>query len=282
MGGSGSYRKIILILVIMGMICEIAMAQGQSEPQEITFQHAGNITGVNDYSWALAAGDIDGDSYPDFVVGDSSASGGGQIRIFLNDEGTGHFIEHETPILTDKRPACLALADMNGDNLLDIIFVEKTTVGAGYPDVLVIYARGSPLSYPVQTVAAKPSGWIYGIATGDHGQDGDIDIFIGNQVGYIYLIENEGHEAFKARLVGIDVGRNAYGLDTGDMDRDGFLDLVIGDSDGEVEVFYGSSSGSYSRREYAPIGMLNPLPLGVRGYRNRLIGYNAFGIGVAD
>ncbi|MHA2233111.1 MAG: FG-GAP repeat domain-containing protein, partial [Candidatus Hodarchaeales archaeon] len=125
-------------------------------------------------------------------------------------------------------------------------------------------------------------GRIYGLAIGDADNDGDIDIFAGNAAGRVYLIENRGQGAFGISPVGFDVGRNAYGLASGDIDRDGFLDLVVGDLDGEVEVIYGNGQGSFTRRGYAPIGMLNPLPLGVRGLRQRTVGHSAFGIGVAD
>lgn len=263
------------------MFCELVAAQGETDSRIFSFQHAGNITGVNDFAWGLAAGDLDIDGYQDFIVGDSSALEGGLVRIFLNDEGSGNFIE-QNPINAEKRPARVALADLDADGFLDAIIVEAMVSARIYPRLLVSYSDGQPLNFLEPEPILTLPGRIYGLTTGDADNDADIDIFVGNQAGRVYLIENQGQGAFGISPVGFDVGRNAYGLASGDIDRDGFLDLVVGDLEGEVEVIYGDGQGIFTRRRYAPIGMLNPLPLGVRGSRQRTVGHSAFGIGVAD
>ncbi|MHA2233110.1 MAG: FG-GAP repeat domain-containing protein [Candidatus Hodarchaeales archaeon] len=113
------------------LFCELVAAQGQIESRDLTFQHAGNIPGVNDFAWGLAAGDLDTDGYSDFIVGDSSTSGGGLIRIFLNDEGSGNLIEQD-PIVADKRPARVALADLDANGFLDVIIVEAMVSAREY------------------------------------------------------------------------------------------------------------------------------------------------------
>ncbi|MHA2369752.1 MAG: FG-GAP-like repeat-containing protein [Candidatus Hodarchaeales archaeon] len=274
-------RKVLLILLAVCLSCEVLVAQGQGETRATTFQHAGNITGIDGFAWSLATGDLNGDSYPDFVVGDTASSDESKIRIFLNDEGTGNFIEQEA-IEIAFRLTCIELVDLNSDYQLDIVLGAYQTSRFSDSRLLVCYSEGSPLTFSMEETIGWIPGEYHGIAAGDPDQDGDMDIFVGNAIGRVYLVENVGPDEFKTIFVGIDVGNAAFGIDTGDIDRDGFLDLVVGDLEGEVEVFYGNLQGSYQQRRYAPIGMLNPLPLGVRGSRDRLIDYAAFGIGIGD
>lgn len=274
-------RKSLLILLAVCISCEILAAQGQNETRRITFQHAGNITGIDGFAWSLATGDLNEDSYPDFVVGDSTSSEESKIRIFLNDEGTGNFIEQKA-IEVAIHLTCIELVDLNGDYQLDIIFGASQTSRFSDSRLLVCYSEGSSLAFSKEETIGWIPGEYHGIAAGDPDRDGDMDIFLGNAIGRIYLVENVGPDEFKTTFVGIDVGNAAFGIDTGDIDRDGFLDLIVGDLEGEVEVFYGNTRGSYEQRKYAPIGMLNPLPLGVRGSRDRLVAYSAFGIGIGD
>ncbi|MFW9914053.1 MAG: FG-GAP-like repeat-containing protein [Candidatus Thorarchaeota archaeon] len=274
-------RKVLLILLAVCLPCNVLIAQGQGETRTITFQHAGNITGIDGFAWSLATGDLNGDSYPDFVVGDSVSSEESKIRIFLNDEGTGNFIEQE-PIVVAIRLACIELVDLNGDYRLDIVLGAYQTSRFSDSRLLVCYSEESSLTFSKEETIGWIPGEYHGITAGDPDRDGDMDIFLGNAIGRVYLVENVGPDEFKTTFVGIDVGNAAFGIDAGDIDRDGFLDLVVGDLEGEVEVFYGNLQGSYEQRQYAPIGMLNPLPLGVRGSRDRLIDYAAFGIGIGD
>ncbi|MDO5632775.1 MAG: VCBS repeat-containing protein [Paracoccus sp. (in: a-proteobacteria)] len=79
---------------------------------------------------ALAIGDVNGDGWPDIVIG-NSAEGGGTARNFLwinNPARPGHFIDasDDLPTPVDDEAQGIALADLDGDGDLDMVIANQT------------------------------------------------------------------------------------------------------------------------------------------------------------
>ncbi len=74
----------------------------------------------------------------------------------------------------------------------------------------------------------------------DFDLDGDLDLYVANDVSYNVLYRNEGDGTFKdiSFLVGLDDPRGGMGVTTGDVDLDGDLDLFLTNWELEANALY--------------------------------------------
>jgi hypothetical protein len=94
------------------------------------------------------------------------------------------------------------------------------------------------------------AGWGMGIVCADYDNDGDTDVFVGNDVAENFLFQNDGHGLFKE--AGLEAG-TAYkidgnpsasmGVDCGDYDNDGWLDFFVTSYQLELAVLYRNLGG---------------------------------------
>ncbi|EDY80727.1 FG-GAP repeat domain protein [Verrucomicrobiia bacterium DG1235] len=128
------------------------------------------------------------------------------------------------PWITD-----LAIADLDEDGLLDVVFAEgrMNTVG---------WIRQYPLGeYNEVELAAGIAGAAH-VEVVDFDLDGDMDVLVASmgivtpndqKIGSVVILENEGAEVFSKRVLveGID---RVTDVQAGDLDGDGDLDLSVG------------------------------------------------------
>ena len=93
-----------------------------------SFRAARNLpTGTeDDVPGAVAIGNLTGDSKPDLAVSNRASTGRGVI--VLTNKGGGTFrAERRFRFLPNIHPAAVAIADLNGDRMLDLIAVRFGT-----------------------------------------------------------------------------------------------------------------------------------------------------------
>ena len=180
----------------------------------------------------MAAGDFDGDGWPDLYVGVYE----GRNRLFLND-GLGGFSDATTSEIEDVGPAWgVAVGDIDNDGDLDIFQANIMHGADRYRHQLLLNLEGRFLDV-VDSVglAALFAEDLWGVSLGDVDNDGDLDLLIG-WPSYLFLNDGEGIFTDASLQYGVAGVGNFPVL--GDYNLDGFLDLLFG-SNGPTGARFG-------------------------------------------
>ncbi|MHC4822734.1 MAG: FG-GAP-like repeat-containing protein [Planctomycetota bacterium] len=224
---------------------------------------------VADAPQGMASGDLDGDTYADFIV---TASNPDRVEWWLND-ATGKFNLGGTLLLpAGSAPGKIALADLDGDLLLDAAvlltatgemqlatglgdgsFVLGTTLAAGLNpadiraadadgdldmDLLVSTQGDDTATLFFNDGAGVMTGLAFAVGVSPHGVtfgdfDGDLDLdfAVANTVDQsISVFENLGQGLFGAWST-IQGDNDFYGIDSSDLDGDQDDDLAVAGAD---------------------------------------------------
>ena len=217
----------------------------------------------------VAAGDVDGDGYPDLLVTNAF----GPLRLFRN-RGDGTFEETTSQshfgITGNARSA--VFADVDGDGDLDLFVCVTGDYYHQMPDPPYdandgrpnrLYLNDGSGRFTDASAAwglATPARWSLSAFFADYDDDGRPDLFVTNDFGLTNLYRNDGGKRFvdTTKKAGAEI--RAYGMSGtwGDFDGDGRLDLYT----------TGTDTQWYFLHEYSslPVGLPGRifLPIAVR------------------
>ncbi len=156
-----------------------------------------------------AAGDIDGDGYPDLVLGGEHGSGPGLFWY--------RFPQWEKrPLATGEFTTDMQVADVDGDRRLDIV------VGDSGRGLLWLHNPGA-LDSP-WSLTAIGAGYVHDLEVGDLEGDGDLDVATCDKHA-VRLWVQTAPGAWESRTL---IAREGEGTHLADLDGDGDLDVVLG------------------------------------------------------
>lgn len=237
------------------------------------------------YASGGAAGDVDGDGYPDLFV-----TGFGGAQLFHNNgDGTFTDITKQSGIVDPYWSSSAAFADVDNDGDLDLVVVNyvdfsltnnpvcidprRKLRGYCHPDVF----HGQPVqlfrnkgngTFEDASQAAGLAG-IAGpglaICFGDIDNDGWQDFYVANDNKPNFLLHNKGNGTFEdiSVLSGTAIGEPGrpeagMGIDMGDYDGDGLLDIVVTNYELETNGLYRNLGGATFVDSRSPAGIAEP------------------------
>lgn len=218
------------------------------------------LVGVN--PWKLVVADIDGDGAPDLVVADATTVGSGLGAVWLlkqNAASRGAFLPPQRLMETASTPYAIAVGDVNGDNVPDLVFtsqgsdVKGATLLAQNPARRGSFLPARPLDVQDRVDA---------VVIADLNGDGRKDIVLRlaslvngvsqSKLGVFYQ-QAGGTLAPWEELPSDQTGINSNLLASIDADRDGSMDIVeyftpgSTDYQSQITTLLQTRSGTFTR-----------------------------------
>ncbi|HEX5109209.1 MAG TPA: VCBS repeat-containing protein [Vicinamibacterales bacterium] len=173
------------------------------------------------------------------------------VEVRLGD-GTGFSVAGHR-VVFDYQPGAIALGDINGDRVHDLIVARKDDrreyvhVFAGDGSGRFTEVRTSPTNVSAAIQTYKPALFIV-----DINEDGKSDIVTANgrrNTVEILFGDNLGHFSLERTLT-MEAGHDNYSLGIGDVDGDGHLDIAtamsVDATRGRVAVMRGNGKGEFT------------------------------------
>ena len=214
-------------------------------------------TGSGSGSRSLSTADMNGDSKPDIIVGNSGTD---NLCVFLN-LGDGTFaIQTTYPTGYGSSPQSVTTADVDLDGKPDIIVANY---GTNIVDILVNLGNGmftSPMLY-----STNGSSYPGSVATADINGDNKPDIIVANSyTDNVGVLLNTGNGIFTSQTTYSTAGQSRpISVTTADVDGDNKLDILVANSyTDNVGVLLNTGNGTFSRQTHYSTG-LNSFPYSV-------------------
>lgn len=202
----------------------ISIFENVSSPGKIAFAERVDVT-TGQQPVCVVASDIDGDGWPDLVVGNHLSK---TLSILPNlnrgEKITAFSFSQKLDLQTGTAASVIVMADLDVDGKTDIA-LSYNTAGAGAPCMVSLYRN---LSTPAQ-VRFEPridlpvgSSGAVGIAVSDINEDGWPDLFVGHHYGEgISMFLNTGDQ----NGISVNSFANSIELNTGPFGGLHFVDL---------------------------------------------------------
>jgi hypothetical protein len=246
-----------------------------------TFTDVTEKTGVpgGGYGMGVAVGDYDGDGYPDLYV----TQYGSSILYHNNGDGTFTDVTQKAGVAAPGWGSSAVWFDYDNDGRLDLFvcrfvdfnknknkFCGNTATGERYYCVPRVYepmpswlfhnnGDGTFTDVSRQSGIAQYLGKAWGVVACDINNDGNMDLFVGNDTVANFLLQNDGAGRF------IDIGteagvayssegsaRSGMGVDACDYDGDGWQDLFVANVDREMySLYHNNRDGTFDDKANA-------------------------------
>ena len=197
----------------------------------------------------IAVADINHDGKPDVIVANTDD---GTISVLLGD-GKGQFSPAAgSPVACGRNPSDIAVADMNGDGIPDLVIANTQTP---YITILLGNGKGEFQPAPHSPFATASHPHPHGVVVGDFMGNGKPAVVTDSWgSSQILLIPSDGHGnlLLPGKFFSADLHSDA-GVRAADFNHDGHLDIVTTNQrDGSVGLLLGDGKGGFTRAPGSP------------------------------
>jgi FG-GAP-like repeat len=208
----------------------------------------------------VLVGDVNGDGAQDLVVYDKELNFQGNVGI-LYGNGDGTFQDAVNYSFPGYTTSAVALADVNGDGLLDL-FVGNNAGSLGSASVVSVLlnqgndANGHAIFQHDMSDDYSTGIIVSSLVVGDFNGDGVPDVLVvADDTAKVGVLVGNGDGTFASPVTSSGVSGQAGAVDVGDFDGDGNLDIVVGINGGSrLAVQYGKGDGSFGPPSYYDVG----------------------------
>jgi hypothetical protein len=207
------------------------------------FQDAQNYP-VSGQALQIVAGDLDGDGRSDLVVATGPA---GASVLMSRSDGTFRSAPN-TPLLLSR----MALGDMNGDGILDLVGSVRNL---GARDQITVQVGNGDGTFRIGWVMDSGAEIVRTIAIADLNGDGLLDVAAAaNGPSSVLLFLGDGAGGLAPPQPLPPVGPFAEGLVAVDLNGDGVLDLAVSDGPSSISVLLGNGDGTFQAARSVGVG----------------------------
>ena len=218
------------------------------------FRDVGPQTGLNVFAAAggVIVDDFTGTGRLDVITSNWYACS--PMHYFANS-GDGTF--------TDRSPAAgfrdqvgglnLVQADYNNDRCTDILVLRGGWEVPQRNSLLKNNCDGTFTDVTSEAGLAAPATSTQTAAWADVNNDGNLDLFVGNenQPAQLFLSDGHGHFTDIAKSAGVGRQSFAKGVAAGDYDNDGFVDFYVSNYDGANFLYRNKHDNTFEERAIA-------------------------------
>jgi hypothetical protein len=246
--GDGSFTALSPILLPGSYVYSVAAADlnGDGKPDLIATSCAnqsliillgngdGTFTqkstpGVGGCPSSVGVGDFNGDGILDLAVPlNTDATGVASTVTILIGNGDGTFTQKAESPATGDNPLSVAVADFNGDGILDLA-VANTFVDSGQPGTVTVLLGNGDGTFTPTSVSPATGMLPYSVAVGDVNGDGKADLVTSNVASNTFTVLLGKGDGTFAPPLSPAAGTDSLSVAVADFNGDGLADLAGAD-----------------------------------------------------